>query len=168
MDLESLVEEFKDMILGEIKEEFKDFKASVTGELSGFRLAIEAMNGRMSGIEARMNGIETKMNGIEARMNGIELRINALEERQGGFEKRLDDLRIELKAEIAQNTMRIDETNKRIDVLYREVMELTKRVNSLHGEVMEMRVEVREALSTKEVVKDLLLRIERLETRVGA
>jgi len=35
------------MILGEIKEEFRDFKASVTGELSGFRLAIEAMNGAL-------------------------------------------------------------------------------------------------------------------------
>jgi len=47
MDWESLAEKLRDMILGEIKEEFRDFKASVTGELSGFRLAIEAMNGAL-------------------------------------------------------------------------------------------------------------------------
>jgi len=146
MEWEKVAEKLRDMILGELKEEFRDFKASVTGELSGFRIAIEAINGRM--------------NGIEARMSGIEFRLSALEERQNNLERRLDEMRAELKAEIAQNTMRIDELNKRID-------ELNKRVDTLYLEVAEIRGDLREALSRKEIIQDILFRIERLETKVG-
>ncbi len=45
MEWEKIAEKIRDLVLGEIKEEFKDFKASVTGELSGFRLAIESLSG---------------------------------------------------------------------------------------------------------------------------
>ncbi len=53
MELEKVAEKMRDLILGEIKEEFRNFKASVTGELNGFRIAIGAMNAGMSGIEPR-------------------------------------------------------------------------------------------------------------------
>ena len=44
MDIEKLAEKLKELIVGELKEEFRDFKATVSGELAGFRLAIESMN----------------------------------------------------------------------------------------------------------------------------
>ncbi len=177
MEWEKVAEKIRDLILGEIKEEFRDFKSSVTGELNGFRLAIESMNSRISGIESRISGIESRMASLEVRQEGLEnelrdirraientnMRIDEtnkrIDETNKTMVERIDELRVELKEEIAQNTMRIDETNKRID-------ETNKRIDALYLEVSEMRGEVKEALSRKEVVQDMLLRIERLETKV--
>ncbi|MCX7966059.1 MAG: hypothetical protein N2596_05495, partial [Syntrophorhabdaceae bacterium] len=61
MDWEKIAEKIKDMVVGEIKEEPKDFKSTVSGQLQGFTLAIESMNARMNGIESRMNGLESRM-----------------------------------------------------------------------------------------------------------
>ncbi|MFN3395812.1 MAG: hypothetical protein ACK4Z9_03335, partial [Thermodesulfovibrionales bacterium] len=68
--------------------------------------------------------------------------------------KRIDELRVELKAEINANTARIDETNKRIDSLYLEISEV--------------RGDLKKALSYKEIMHDFILRLERLETKVFA
>ena len=35
-DIEKLAEKLKELIVGELKEEFRDFKATVSGELAGF------------------------------------------------------------------------------------------------------------------------------------
>jgi tetrahydromethanopterin S-methyltransferase subunit G len=66
--------------------------------------------------------------------------------------KRIDETRAELKQEIMQNTLRIDETNKRIDALYLETSEI--------------RGDLKKALSDKEILHDVIFRIERLETKV--
>ncbi|WP_448588434.1 hypothetical protein [Thermocrinis sp.] len=170
MDLEKLAEKIRDLIVGELREEFKLFRASVESELSGYRLAIESMNARMSGIEARMSGIEARMSALEERQSALERRIDETN-------KRIDETRAELKAEIMQNTQRIDETNRRIDEtraeLKAEIMQNTQRIDALNKRVddvqyilIEINGELKEALSKKEIIKDMLIRIERLEAKV--
>jgi len=138
MEWEKIAEKIRDLVLGEIKEEFKDFKASVTGELSGFRIAVESLNARMSSMESRQSNMEQELRNIRRSIDDTN--------------KRIDETRAELKQEIMQNTLRIDETNKRIDALYLETSEI--------------RGDLKKALSDKEILHDVIFRIERLETKV--
>lgn len=64
MDIEKLAEKLKELIVGELKEEFRDFKATVSGELAGFRLAIESMNQRLSALEERQSSLEAELRDI--------------------------------------------------------------------------------------------------------
>jgi hypothetical protein len=104
--LKEIVGEIKDEIIGEIKkeftdkEEFRDFRSSVTGELSGFRLAIESINARMGAIES-------------------------------------------------------------------QIMANTARIDALYFEVAEIRGDLKKAISDKEILHDMIFRIERLETKVA-
>lgn len=147
MELEKIAEKIRDLVVGEIKEEFRDFKASVTGELSGFRLAIESLNARQGTMENDLRDIRRSIDETNKRIDETN--------------KRIDELRVELKAEIIANTARIDETNKRID-------DTNKRIDSLYLEVSEIRGIVEKALSDKEIIHDFILRIERLESKVFA
>ena len=61
MDIEKLAEKLKELIVGELKEEFRVFKATVSGELAGFRLAIESMNQRLSALEERQSSLEAEL-----------------------------------------------------------------------------------------------------------
>jgi chromosome segregation ATPase len=146
MEWEKIAEKIRDLVLGEIKEEFRDFKASVTGELSGFRLAIESVNARMGAIESRQSNMENELRDIR----------RSIEETN----KRIDETRFELKTEIMANTARIDEINKRID-------ETNKRIDALYLEVAEIRGDLKKAISDKEILHDMIFRIERLETKVA-
>jgi len=171
MEWEKIAEKIRDMILGEIKEEFRDFKNSVTGELSGFKLAIEAMNARMSGIESRMASLEARQNNLESELRDLRRAIDELRvELKGEIMQntaRIDDLRVELKGEIMQNTARIDETNKRIDETNKRIDETNKRIDGLYMDAAEIKAELKDALSRREIIQDILLRIERLETKVA-
>ncbi|MGC9110222.1 MAG: hypothetical protein ACP5HI_08390 [Caldimicrobium sp.] len=40
MDFKKFYQKIKELVVGEIKEELRDFKSSITGELAGFGLAI--------------------------------------------------------------------------------------------------------------------------------
>jgi chromosome segregation ATPase len=152
MEWEKIAEKIRDLVLGEIKEEFRDFKASVTGELSGFRLAIESINARMGAIESRQSNMENELRDIRRSIDETNKRIDETNKRIDETNKRIDETRVELKAEIMANTARIDETNKRIDTLYVEVAEI--------------RGDLKKAISDKEILHDLIFRIERLETKV--
>jgi hypothetical protein len=44
MEWKKIAEKIRDIVSMEIKDEFRDFKASVSGKLNGFRLAIESIN----------------------------------------------------------------------------------------------------------------------------
>lgn len=131
MEWEKIAEKIRDLVLGEIKEEFRDFKASVTGELSGFRLAIEALGARQTNLEHELREIRRTI---------------------GETNRRIDELRVELKAEIMANTSRIDETNRRIDALFLETAE--------------MRGDLKKAVSDKEILHDMVFRVTRLEAKV--
>ncbi|MEZ0344715.1 MAG: hypothetical protein ABWJ99_07960, partial [Caldimicrobium sp.] len=86
-------------------------------------------------------------------------RIDETNKRIDETNKRIDELRAELKGEIMANTLRIDETNKRID-------ETNKRIDELFLEVSKIRGDLKKALSQKEVIDDMLTRIQRLEAKV--
>jgi chromosome segregation ATPase len=154
MEWEKIAEKIRDTILGEIKDEFREFRASVTGELSGFRLAIESINARQGNMENELRDIRRSIDETN---------------------KRIDETRVELKAEIMQNTLRIDEVNKRIDEVNKRIDEVNKRVDetnkridALFLEIAEIRGDVKKAISDKEIIHDILFRIERLETKAAA
>jgi chromosome segregation ATPase len=153
MEWEKIAEKIRDLVLGEIKEEFRDFKASVTGELSGFRLAIESINARMGAIESRQSNMENELRDIRRSIDETN--------------KRIDETRVELKTEIMANTARIDETNKRIDETNKRIDETNKRIDALYLEVAEIRGDLKKAISDKEILHDMIFRIERLETKVA-
>ncbi len=180
MEIEKIAEKLKDLIIGEIREEFREFKSSVTGELAGYRIAIESMNGRMAGIEARQAALESeirdmrkaidetnkridetnkRINDINKRIDETNKRIDETNKRIDETNKRIDDLRAELKTEIMLNTQRIDDTNKRID-------ETNKRIDDLMIEVSHIRGDLKKALSQKEVMNDILTRLQRVEIKV--
>ncbi|GAQ94549.1 MULTISPECIES: hypothetical protein [Thermodesulfovibrio] len=138
MEWEKVVDKIRDLILGEIREELRDFKATVSGQPSGFALAIQSINARMESIESRQSNIESELRDIRRAIYETN--------------KRIDELRVELKTEIMQNTQRIDDTNKRIDDLFIEVANIRGDLNK--------------ALSQKEVIDDLITRVQRLEDRV--
>jgi uncharacterized coiled-coil DUF342 family protein len=108
MDVDKLLEKVRGLIISEIKEEFREFRASVTGQLEGFKLALESVNARITNLEGEVRDIR-----------------RALDETN----KRIDDLGVELKGEIMANTQRIDETNKRIDYLSNEVSKMRGDLN---------------------------------------
>ncbi len=64
--------------------------------------------------------------------------------------KRIDDLRVELKREIMQNTQRIDETNKRID-------ETNIRIDKIQNQLSLARVDLKKALEEKVVRENILI-----------
>lgn len=153
MEWEKIAEKLRDMIIGEIKEEFKEFRASVTGELSGFRIALEA---------------------LIARQNSMENEIKELRKAIDETNKRIDELRIELKTEIMKNTERIDETNKRIDETNKRIDDTNKRIDDTNQRIDELylisshiRADLNKALSEKKVIDDMLTRIQRLEEKVA-
>ncbi|MDI1471162.1 paREP15, putative coiled-coil protein [Thermodesulfovibrio sp. N1] len=163
MEWEKIAERIRDLILGEIKEEFKDFKNTVTGQLAGFQIAIESMNARMTAIENRMTAMENRQINIENELRQIRKsiddtnkRIDDTNKRIDDTNKRIDDLDWKLSTRIdnlnSQLSARIDETNQRIDQLYIEISSI--------------KTELKKALSQKEVIDDVLIRIQRLEDKV--
>ena len=99
MDIEKLAEKLKELIVGELKEEFRDFKATVSGELAGFRLAIESMNQRLSALEERQSSLE-ELRDIRRSIEYTNQRIDETNQRIDETNKRIDQTRAELKEEI--------------------------------------------------------------------
>ncbi len=89
MKIEKILDKLKDLILTEVKKEFRLFKAEVRGELAGYRLAIESLNARVGNIESE-NTFDKKLADFNKRINDTN--------------KRIDELRVELKQEIMLNT----------------------------------------------------------------
>lgn len=104
MDLDRAVERIRDAVVGELKDEFKEFRAAVTGELAGYRVAIESLTARQSGMESELRDIR---HSIEQTNNRIDETNNRIDE----------------------NNKRIDDTNKRIDGLMMDVSEIKGDLN---------------------------------------
>ncbi len=174
MDLDKLIQTVREVIIGEIKEEFRDFRASVTGELAGFRLAIESISARMGSLELRQAQFESEikeeirnirlaLSDTNKRIDEVNIRIDETNKRIDETHKKIDELRVELKGEIMQNTHRIDETNKRIDEISHRI---DSRLDALFMEVSNIKGELKRALSNKEYIDDILRRVQRLERRM--
>lgn len=154
MEIEKILEKFKEAIIGEVKAELREFKATVTGQLEGYKVALEAMNGRMSAIEADIRDLRRTLENTNKRIDDTNKRIDDTNLRIDETNRKIDELRVELRDEIRKNTDRIDETNKRIDQLYLELSDI--------------KGDLREALSRKEIIDDVLIRVQRLEEKVLA
>lgn len=170
IDIQKLFEKFKDTIVGELKAELSDFKATVNGQLEGYRVAIESINQRMSGIEARFGNFENDIRDLRTELNYTNKRIDDVI-------KKVDDLKVELKEEINQNTLRIDDTNKRIDEtraeLKKEISQNTlridennSRIDKLLEQISQIRDDLNTSISRKEIIDDLLIRVQRIEEKV--
>jgi predicted nucleic acid-binding Zn-ribbon protein len=114
MDIDKLAEKIRNIVLGELKEEFKEFRASVTGELSGFRLAVESLNSRQANVETELRDVrqsmENELRDIRRAIDDTNKRIDRLYEvvvRREEHEKvefrlsRLEHEVAEVKAKVA-------------------------------------------------------------------
>lgn len=166
MDLERAVERIRDAVVGELKEEFKEFRAAVTGELAGYRVAIESLTARQTGMESELRDIRHSIEQTNRRidetnkcMDEVKTDLTSrIDETRSDLTAQIVETRSELKAEVAKNTERIDETNKRIG-------DTNKRIDGLMMDVSEIKGELSRALSEKVVVDDLVQRVSRLEAR---
>ncbi len=150
MDMDKILEQMRDMILGELKQEFAHFRESVTEELSGFRVAIESISARQSSMENDLReirkSIDETRSELGARIDETNKRIDEVRTELGA---RIDEVRSELKVEIMKNTERIDKVNARMDATFFEVSKL--------------RGDLEKALSQKVIMDDLIVRVKRLE-----
>jgi chromosome segregation ATPase len=184
MDAQQIAEKVRDLLMGAMKEEFREFKAEVRGQLEGFKVAIETMNKRMDALERRMDSLEKRIDETNKRIDSfreeltvridsfreeLTVRIDSVREeltvRIDETNKRIDSFREELTKRIdsvrEELTVRIDETNKRIDVLSARLEENTRELGELKAEIATLR-------SRQEIIEDLVRRIRRLEERVFA
>ncbi|MEZ0343224.1 MAG: hypothetical protein ABWJ99_00235, partial [Caldimicrobium sp.] len=95
MDLEKIAEKLKDLILGDLREEFKEFKNSVTGELAGFRLVLESINGRIANLEEEVRDLRRALNETNTRIDETNKRIDETNKRIDETNKRIDETRAE-------------------------------------------------------------------------
>ncbi len=200
MDIEKLTDLIRNLVIGEIKEEFKEFKASVTGELSGYRFAIESMNERMKILETRQFDLEKDLKEFKKEIN------DKLDQQQLEFKTEIKNLKSELrqeiynvKTELKQDIAKVDQkvesvkteleqkinnVDNKIDTAKRELKQdignledkinlfnmrldiFTKYVMDLGTELSKLRSDVNVALSQKEVINDILLRVERIESKI--
>ena len=162
MDAQQIAEKVRDLVVGSIRDEFKEFKAEVRGQLEGFRVALDTMNKRLDGLERRMDSLERRMDSLDAKIDAVReelsARIDAVREeltaRIDETNRRIDSVREEL-------TARIDETNKRIDLLSTRLEENTRELGELKAEIVALR-------SRQEIIEDLVRRVRKLEERVFA
>ncbi|WP_457550263.1 hypothetical protein [Archaeoglobus sp.] len=113
VDAQQIAEKVGDLILGSIKEELKEFRAEVGGQLEGFRIAIESMNKRMDGIERRLSNLEDEMRALKNELILIHRRIDKTNQRID----RLADT-------VTLLSSRIDKLAERVEVNTIELREL--------------------------------------------
>jgi len=152
MEIEKLTQAIKDIVIGELKQEFKEFRTEVRGELAGYRLAIESLSERMKNIENDIRDVRREIVEINKRIDGTNIRIDGINERIEGTNIRIDGI-----------NERIEGTNIRIDGLRDS---LSTRMDDVYMEVSEIKGDLKKALADKVVIDDMILRIERLEEKV--
>ncbi len=65
VDARQIAEKVRDLILGSIREEFKEFKAEVRGQLEGYSKAIEGMKMAMDSMNKRIDSVEKRLDSID-------------------------------------------------------------------------------------------------------
>jgi gas vesicle protein len=162
MDWEKGMEKLRDMIVGEMRQEFKEFKSAVTGELSGYRIALESLSARMTNMESELrltrtdltSRIETVRTELSGKIETVRLELSGkIDTVRSELKAEIDTTRTELKAEIRENTRRIDTCNNRIDALQFEFIQVRERLDK--------------AISQKVLVEDLAVRVTNLEAKAA-
>ncbi len=182
LDITKIIDAIKNAIISEIRDELKEFKASVTGELSGFRLAIQSISERQTSIEANIHNLKSELK-QEIQQVRSELK-QEIQQVRSELKQEIQEVRSELKQEIQLNTLRIDETNKRIDetnkridiltietnkkidLLNQRIDDTNKRIDELTKEVYGIKNQLTESISYKRIIEDTILRIQKLETAI--
>ncbi|MFN4220524.1 MAG: hypothetical protein ACK4GJ_06385, partial [bacterium] len=67
--IQTIIEKVKEIITAEVKQELRDFKNSVSGQLEGFKLAIESILERQSNVESEMRSINQKIDTMFIQLN---------------------------------------------------------------------------------------------------
>ncbi|MBA5942062.1 MAG: hypothetical protein H0M93_01845 [Methanophagales archaeon] len=162
MEVQKMAEALKDLIIHELKEEFRESRAEVRGQLQGFQLAIESMSKRMDGMDTRLGNLESDMRALNLKQDDTNNRIESLradltariDDTNNRIDSRIDSLRAEL-------TARMDTLSMRIDTLSIRLEEYTRELGNVKTEII--------ALKTRhEVIDDTVRRIGKLEGAVFA
>ncbi len=103
---------------------------------------------------------------VTSQLNSFGLAIESINSRISGMESRM----VSIETALIELRRAIDETNKRIDdinaTLSNRIDETNKRIDDLFLEVSTIRGDLKKALSEKESIDDVLIRIQRLEGKV--
>ncbi|MFN4220465.1 MAG: hypothetical protein ACK4GJ_06070, partial [bacterium] len=67
--IQTIVEKVKEIITAEVKQELRDFKNTVSGQLEGFKLAIESILERQSNVENQIRNINQKIETMFMQLN---------------------------------------------------------------------------------------------------
>ncbi|MCX7870126.1 MAG: hypothetical protein N2485_00910 [bacterium] len=172
---EKIANIIKDSIISDLKKEFDNFRSEISGQLEGFKLALNSIENRMNSIENRMNSIENRMNNVEDRIDRLRVELN----------DKIDKLRNELDSKIDKVDTKIDKVSNELDgkinslrtelitlindtrnEILKKVFENTQRIDELNRRIDSIYVSVGEAVNYKQLVDDLLIRMQRMETKL--
>ncbi|MCD5425009.1 MAG: hypothetical protein LRZ92_00945, partial [Methanosarcinaceae archaeon] len=70
--INKVAEVARGLLIGDLKEGF----ASISGELAGFRIALESINGRLGGIESRLSAVENNVMNLNVKIDETNKRID--------------------------------------------------------------------------------------------
>jgi chromosome segregation ATPase len=166
MDIEKLTQAIKDIVIGELKQEFKEFRTEVRGELAGYRLAIESLSERMKNIENDIRDIRRAIGETNKKIDEVKDSLSVkIDEVKDSLSVRIDEVKDSLSVRIDSLLVRIDEVKDSLSV---RIDSLSVRIDDLYMEVSEIKGDLKKALADKVVIEDMILRIERLEEKVAA
>lgn len=127
MELEKLAEKLKDLIVGEFRDELKAFRAAVTGELAGFRIALESINARQASFYQSLSELRGEIARIHVRLDNLNKRLDDTNMRIDDVNKRFDDV----YKRCDEVDKRFDDVNKRFDEVNRRIDEVHKRMDDV-------------------------------------
>ncbi|MFN3477964.1 MAG: coiled-coil domain-containing protein, partial [bacterium] len=107
--IQTIAEKVKEIITAEVRQELRDFKNTVSGQLEGFKLAIESISERQSNVESEVRNINQK---IETMFMQLSNRIDETNKRIDEANKRIDETNNKIEKMFMQLNNRIDEVNK--------------------------------------------------------
>ncbi len=125
VDAQQIAEKVRDLLLGELRDEFKEFKAEVRGQLEGFRLAIETMNRRLDSLEMNIN---KRIDSVERRLANIENEVRSLRGEMSALNRRVDDL----VKELSEVKVELKELKARDEI----IQDLVRRISKLEEKIM--------------------------------
>ncbi|MGB9766323.1 MAG: hypothetical protein ACPLXN_02510, partial [Sulfurihydrogenibium sp.] len=86
------------------------------------------------------------------------------------LDDKVENLRIELTNKIesvkTELSERINEVSKRVDENNRRIDDTNKRIDNVVYQIVEIKSDLQEALNLKKFTEDVIVRIERLESKV--
>ena len=142
MENNELLEALRHIIKEETRAVVKEEVRAVVKE------EIQPINSRLDGMESRLDGMESRLDGMESRLDSIETDISEIKNRTVKIE-------VTLENEIRPNIQLLMEGHKGLVDTMHDIKKDTSRI-----EVMET-----ELFATKEVTKDNVQNIKKLQSK---